>query len=200
MIKAPLPSPVVQAGHPVLRVAAVPVDPAHLGSKDLGALIQKMVAVMRAAPGVGLAAPQIGVGLQVIVLEDAEALMAKLTPPERAARGRVPYPLQVLINPKLALIGDDRATFFEGCLSVKGYMALVERALHVAVTGLDEKGNDVSFTVSGWPARILQHEVDHLQGTLYVDRMLTRTFCCNEEASRWIGLPASETKARLNAG
>ena len=200
MIKAPLASPMVQAGHPVLRAVAAPVDAAHLGSAELRALIQKMVAVMRAAPGVGLAAPQIGVGLQVIVLEDAEALMAKLTPPERAARARVPYPLQVLINPKLTLIGDDRATFFEGCLSVKGYMALVERALEVAVTGLDELGNAVSFTVSGWPARILQHEVDHLNGTLYVDRMLTRTFCCNEEASRWIGLPASETKTKLNAG
>ena len=184
----------------MLRAVAEPVDPAFLGSKELRALVQKMVTVMRAAPGVGLAAPQIGVGLQVIVLEDAEALMAKLTPPERAARGRVPYPLQVLINPKLTPIGLDRATFFEGCLSVKGYMALVERALSVEVSALDEHGKDISFTVSGWPARILQHEVDHLQGTLYVDRMLTRTFCCNEEASRWIGLPASETRTKLNAG
>jgi peptide deformylase len=200
VIKPPPPSPIVQAGHPVLRAAAALVDPAHVGSPELRALVQKMVAVMRAAPGVGLAAPQIGVGLQVIVLEDAEALMAKLTPPERAARGRVPYPLQVLFNPKLTPIGLDRATFFEGCLSVKGYMALVERALTVEVTGLDEHGHDVAFTVSGWPARILQHEIDHLQGTLYVDRMLTRSLCCNEEASRWIGLPASETKAKLDIG
>jgi peptide deformylase len=189
---------VVQAGHPVLRAVAAPVDAALLGSKELGALVQKMVAVMRAAPGVGLAAPQIGVGLQLIVLEDVEALMAKLTPPERALRGRVPYPLQVLINPKLRFVGDERATFFEGCLSVKGYMALVERALSVEVTGLDQQGNDVAFTVSGWPARILQHEIDHLNGTLYVDRMMTRTVCCNEEASRWIGLPASETKTKLD--
>ena len=201
MIKAAPPAfPVIQAGHPVLRAAAAPVDPSHVGTAELRALVQKMVAVMRAAPGVGLAAPQIGVGLQVIVLEDAEALMAKLTPEERALRGRVPYPLQILINPKLTPIGPERATFFEGCLSVKGYMALVERALTVAIAALDEHGNDVAFTVSGWPARILQHEVDHLQGTLYVDRMLTRTFCCNEEAMRWIGLPASETKAKLNAG
>ena len=189
--------PVVQAGHPVLRAAAQPVDPADLDSEELRALVQTMVAVMRAAPGVGLAAPQIGVGLQVIVLEDAEALMARLTPPERAARGRVPYPLQVLINPKLTLLGDERATFFEGCLSVKGYMALVERALTVEASGLDEHGKEVTFTVSGWPARILQHEVDHLRGTLYVDRMLTRTLCCNEEAPRWIGLSASETRAKL---
>lgn len=189
--------PVVQAGHPVLRAAAALVDPADLGSEALRALVQTMVEVMRAAPGVGLAAPQIGVGLQVIVLEDAEALMARLTPAERAARGRVPYPLQVLINPTLTLIGDERATFFEGCLSVKGYMALVERALTVEARGLDEHGKEVAFTVSGWPARILQHEVDHLRGTLYVDRMLTRTFCCNEEAPRWISLPASETRAKL---
>ena len=200
MIRAPSLPPVVQAGHPVLRAAAELVDPADLGSEELRALVQTMVEVMRAAPGVGLAAPQIGVGLQVIVLEDAEDLMARLTPPERAARGRVPYPLQVLINPKLTLIGDERATFFEGCLSVKGYMALVERALTVEVSGLDEHGNEVAFSVSGWPARILQHEVDRLRGTLYVDRMLTRTFCCNEEAPRWIGLSASETRSKLAVG
>jgi peptide deformylase len=200
VIKAPPLPPVVQAGHPVLRAVAEPINPASLGSGDLRALVQTMVAVMRAAPGVGLAAPQIGVGLQLIVLEDAEALMARLTPPERAARGRVPYPLQVLVNPRLTPIGAERATFFEGCLSVKGYMALVERALTVEIAGLDEHGKDVSFRVSGWPARILQHEIDHLQGTLYVDRMLTRTFCCNEEASRWIGLSASETRDKLNAG
>ena len=200
MIKAPSLPPVVQAGHPVLRAAAELVDPARVESRDFRALVQSMVAVMRAAPGVGLAAPQIGVGLQVIVLEDAEALMSKLTPPERAARGRVPYPLQVLVNPQLTPIGDARATFFEGCLSVKGYMALVERALEVEVAALDEHGQAITVRVSGWPARILQHEVDHLRGTLYVDRMLTRTFCCNEEASRWLTLPASETRAKLGAG
>ena len=197
MNRAPSLPPVVQAGHPVLRATAERVDPARLGSEELRALVRTMVEVMRAAPGVGLAAPQIGVPLQVIVLEDAEALMTRLTPAERAARGRVPYPLQVLVNPKLTPVGDERATFFEGCLSVKGYMALVERALEVEIEALNERGEEVSFRVSGWPARILQHEVDHLRGTLYVDRMLTRTLCCNEEAPRWIGLSASETRAKL---
>ena len=200
MIKAPSLPPVVQAGHPVLRAVAELGDPARLGSRDVQALVHTMVAVMRAAPGVGLAAPQIGVPLQVIVLEDAEALMSKLTPAERAARGRVPYPLQVLVKTKLRPIGAERATFFEGCLSVKGYMALVERALEVEVSGLDEHGKEVTVRVSGWPARILQHEIDHLRGTLYVDRMLTRTLCCNEEAPRWINLPASETREKLGAG
>ncbi|MFS8069302.1 MAG: peptide deformylase, partial [Byssovorax sp.] len=63
-----------------------------------------------------------------------------------------------------------------------------------------EHGQAITVRASGWPARILQHEVDHLRGTLYVDRMLTRTFCCNEEASRWLTLPASETRAKLGAG
>jgi peptide deformylase len=197
--KAQLPK-IVQAGHPVLRSAASPVDPAFLGTRECQTLVQTMTAVMRAAPGVGLAAPQIGVGLQLIVLEDAEALMAKLTPAERAARGRVPFPLKVIANPELTVHGAGRATFFEGCLSVSGYMALVERDAEVEVRGLDEHGAPFTWRASGWPARILQHEVDHLRGTLYVDRMLTRTFCANEEvAARWMSRPIDEVLATLAA-
>src|ERR1041384_7445588 len=99
-----------------------------------------MTAVMRAAPGVGLAAPQIGVPLRVIVLEDGAELMERLTPAQRAERGRVPFPLRVIVNPVLAVRGTEKATFFEGCLSVSGFMALVERHLSVVVTGLDERG------------------------------------------------------------
>jgi peptide deformylase len=191
---------IVQAGHPVLRAPAAEVAHDHVGSRAFRALIDSMVAAMRAAPGVGLAAPQIGVGLQVIVLEDGEALMAKLSPAERADRGRAPFPLKVIVNPKLTLHERGRATFFEGCLSVKGYMALVERALSVEVTGLDERGEPFTWQVSGWPARILQHEVDHLRGTLYVDRMQSRTFCCNEEVSeRWIKRSVDEVRAALDA-
>jgi peptide deformylase len=190
---------IVQAGHPVLRARAAEVPQDYLGTREFRALVDAMVAVMRAAPGVGLAAPQIGVGLSVIVLEDAEALMARLTPAERASRGRTPFPLKVIVNPVLTACGGDRATFFEGCLSVKGYMALVERDLEVAVTGLDERGEPFRWQVSGWPARILQHEVDHLRGTLYVDRMLSRTFSCNEEVTeRWIKQPVEEVLAALD--
>jgi len=188
---------IVAAGHPVLRAVAAPVPPAMLGSRKLRDLAATMTEVMRKAPGVGLAAPQIGVGLSLIVLEDAESLMARLEPEDRALRGRVAFPLKVIANPVLVTHGAGRATFFEGCLSVPGYMALVERDLEVEVRGVDEKGDTVRWRISGWPARILQHEVDHLQGRLYVDRMITRTFTANAEAGRWLTLPADEVKGTL---
>lgn len=190
--------PIVHAGHPVLRRPAAPVPPELLGTAKLRELVATMAEVMRKAPGVGLAAPQIGVGLSLIVLEDAEAVMARLSPAERAARGRVPFPLQAIANPRLTFHGVATAVFFEGCLSVPGYMALVERALEVEVTGVDPEGDPVSWRVSGWPARILQHEVDHCAGTLYVDRMISRTFGANPEIqARWLALPAAEILAEI---
>jgi peptide deformylase len=91
-------------------------------------------------------------------------------------RERVPFLTRVVFNPVLTRLGEERATFFEGCLSVDGFIALVERHLEVLVTGLDEHAQPLSLTVRGWPARIFQHEVDHLDGTLYIDRMLSRSF------------------------
>jgi peptide deformylase len=191
---------IVQAGSLVLRAQAAPVPPAEITGRDMKALVKKMIEVMREAPGVGLAAPQIGVGLQVIVLEDDEPRMARLTKEQRKERGRAPFPLKVVFNPVLRTLGTERATYFEGCLSVAGYMALVERDLAVEVTGLDEKGRPLRWEARGWPARILQHEVDHLRGTLYVDRMITRTFACTDEMSaRWLDMPVDEVKRALGA-
>lgn len=140
-----------------------------------------MIDTMRAAPGVGLAAPQIGVGLRVIVLEDPELLQSMLADQEKVERQRAAFDLKVFINPTLTLLGQETATFFEGCLSVRGYAALVERSLEVEVEGLDEYGAPQRWRVSGWPARILQHEVDHLNGMLYLDRMKTRSFSTMEQ-------------------
>jgi len=157
------------------------------------------VEAMRAAPGVGLAAPQLGVSKRVIVVEDTEARMSKLSSKDRSTRGRVTLPLLVVVNPDLTLIGDKTATFFEGCLSVPSYMALVERALEVRVRGTNEHGDPVDLTVSGWPARIFQHEVDHLDGMLYVDRMLTRSFGDDGEVvQRWMHLPTDEVRTLLD--
>jgi peptide deformylase len=142
----------------------------------LAALADVMADVMHAAPGVGLAAPQIALPLQLIVLEEAEANLELLSPEDREARGRIAFPLTTIVNPVLRPIGDRRVAFVEGCLSVPGYAAQVERFHEVEVTGLTLAGEPFRWQVSGWPARILQHEVDHVNGILYIDRMNSRTF------------------------
>jgi peptide deformylase len=181
---------VVQIGDPVLRSRAREVARERIATPEFQALVAKMIDTMRRAPGVGLAAPQIGVPLRVILLEDREELMSRSSADERRERERVAFGPRVLVNPVLRPIGaagEARATFFEGCLSVRGYVGLVERSLEVEVAGLDEHGVEQVWRVRGWPARILQHELDHLEGTLYVDRMLTRSFSNADEAKRRFG-------------
>ncbi|MBX3273005.1 MAG: peptide deformylase [Sandaracinaceae bacterium] len=198
--EAPAGVAIVRAGDPVLRARAEELDPARIGTPELQELFARMIETMRAAPGVGLAAPQIGVPWRVIVLEDGPARMAQLTAEEIAERERVTFGPRVIVNPVLTPIGEERARFFEGCLSVPGYVAVVERALEVEVEGLDEHGDPVSWRVRGWPARILQHEVDHLDGTLYVDRMSSRSLAASEEArARYAGRPMQEILQRIEA-
>jgi len=188
---------IVHAGHPVLRAKAAAVPARALGSPALHELVAEMIAAMRAAPGVGLAAPQIGVDAQVLVLEDTEEHQALLSPEERAERGRVPVPLTAIVNPVLQLLGEPGEIFYEGCLSVPGYAALVPRAREVQVDGLTPEGAPFSWRVSGWPARILQHEVDHLAGTLYVDRMLSRSLATGDLAQRFLARPQPEIAQAL---
>jgi peptide deformylase len=191
-------NPIVQTGAPVLRAVAQDVPPERINTPEFQKLISHMVETMRAAPGVGLAAPQIGVPWRVLVLEDREELMASLTAAERAERERVPVPVRVFINPTLTPIGEDKVTFFEGCLSVAGFAGLVERFHEVEVTGLDEHGQSQTWRVKGWPARILQHEVDHLGGTLYIDRMLTRSFgTLPQVKARFGGKPIAQVQQEL---
>jgi peptide deformylase len=169
--------PIVQAGAPVLRRVASPVPTEEIPTPETQALISTMVAVMRAAPGVGLAAPQIGVGLQVMVIEDREEYMAKAPPEVLAAQERFPVPLKVIINPRLKPVSEEPTVVFtESCLSVSGYMADVKRYREVVVEGFDADGKSLRWQAKGWPARILQHEMDHLQGKLYIDRMDPVTF------------------------
>ena len=183
----PLSSPIVQTGALVLRARAAEVDAAKVRAPEVRTLVSTMIEVMRAAPGVGLAAPQIGIGLRIIVLEDRDDFIQKISAEERRERDRTAFPTRVFVNPVLHPIGDAKATFFEGCLSVHGYVGLVERHLEVEVTGLDEEGAPTTWRVRGWPARILQHEVDHLDGTLYIDRMRTRSFSTQEHAKTLYG-------------
>jgi len=193
-----LENPIVQTGDPVLRARATDVPVEQIATPEFQQLITRMTDAMRKAPGVGLAAPQLGVSWRVLVLEDPPELQASLTQQERDERERRPVPLRVIVNPTLTPIGEERVTFFEGCLSVAGFAGLVERWREVEVSGLDEKGQPQTWRVKGWPARILQHEVDHLDGTLYVDRMHTRSFgTLAQVKARYGGKPIAEVKQAL---
>lgn len=190
---AAMDSPIVQSGDAVLRARAEEVPVEMIPTPEFQAFIGEMVEAMRKAPGVGLAAPQLGKSWRVFVVEDPAALQTTLTAQEVIERERVPVPLRVFINPTVTPIGEAQVTFFEGCLSVSGFSALVTRAREVEVVAFDEKGAPVKWRVSGWPARILQHEMDHLNGALYIDRMHSRSFGSVEKnKARFGGKPIVE--------
>ncbi|MFG3659040.1 peptide deformylase [Streptomyces sp. NPDC047706] len=191
LLAADGPLPIVAAGDPVLRQPAEPFD----GQLDAGLLarfVEALRVTMHAAPGVGLAAPQVGVGLRIAVIEDPAPVPQEV----RQARGRVPLPFRVLVNPSYEPVGAARAGFFEGCLSLPGWQAVVARPTRVRLTGSDEYGRAVDELFSGWPARIVQHETDHLDGVLYVDRAELRSLSANGAvAQRW-AQPTPEAAAR----
>jgi peptide deformylase len=171
------PYPIAQVGNSILRKRAKAVPLELITTKTVQKLIDTMIKAMREAPGVGLAAPQIGVSLRIIVLEDTEALISRrLSSRERRARARRPFKLQVFINPTIRILGKKKAKFPEGCLSIPGFAAITPRYLEVEIAGYDRTGKSRSWRVKGWPARILQHEMDHLNGKLYTDRMERLTF------------------------
>ncbi|HZI15930.1 MAG TPA: peptide deformylase [Myxococcus sp.] len=189
---------IVQAGEPVLRQRARDLTPEEIASPETRRLIELMRDTMRDAPGVGLAAPQVGVGLRLVVVEDRPEYLAGVPPAELALRERAPVAFHVLINPRLVVEDPTPAEFHEGCLSVNGFAALVPRARGVRVEALDEQGRPVTVSARGWYARILQHELDHLDGTLYVDRMETRSFSTAENHRRhWAGRATAEVRAAL---
>jgi peptide deformylase len=190
---------IVQVGDAVLRGQARPLSREEIVDEEIQRLIRDMQETMRDAPGVGLAAPQVGLPLQLAVIEDREEFLSSLALQELAEKERRPVPFHVIINPKISAIGDGRAEFYEGCLSVAGYSAVVPRLRRVHVDYLDEKGREQSLEASGWYARILQHEIDHLRGTLYIDRMHGRTFTSMENWGRfWKGKPLREILEELS--
>lgn len=180
------PLPLRTIGDPVLRAPVRALAPGDISGADIQELIEAMVATMRAAPGVGLAAPQVGHSLGVLVIEDPESLQERLAPEQRRERGRdIPFPLTVMINPEVRLLDEGRTVFAEGCLSIPGYVALVERAFAVEARWTGRDGTRRPWTrLSGWPARILQHEFDHLTGILYTDRMKPGSFVATEHVDR----------------
>jgi peptide deformylase len=184
---------IVQAGHPVLRQKARPLTPEELRGPELTRLIEDMRETMRDAPGVGLAAPQVGLPLQLVVVEDKPEYSERRDPDEMRARGRTPVPFQVLANPRLTIVDPTPVEFFEGCLSVTDMMMVVSRVRAVRVEALDHTGRPVTLTAEGWPARIFQHEIDHLRGVLCIDRMRSRTFTsARNYGLHWASLPIAQ--------
>ena len=187
---------IVQVGEPVLRQPARPLGVEEIRGRDIQDLIESMRQTMYDAPGVGLAAPQIGLSLQIAVIEDKREYMEKASKQVLKERERSPVPFHVIINPRIRLHEGDDVSFYEGCLSLTGFTAEVTRARRVTVDCLDHKGKPRTIQASGWYARILQHEIDHLQGTVYIDRMLTRTFSTLENYNAQQGPVSGKSEQR----
>lgn len=177
--------PIVQVGWPVLRQRARPLSVEEIRSATTQRLIEQMRETMRQAPGVGLAAPQIGQSLQLAVIEDREDYLRGIDPAVLRDRERTPVPFHVIVNPRLTMIQRGPAVYFEGCLSLDGFAALVPRAIAVRVDCLNEHGEPQTIEARGWYARILQHEIDHLNGVIYIDRMFSRSFMSIENLTKY---------------
>lgn len=165
--------PIVQAGEPVLREQTIPYS-GQLSRKTLDKLIDTMHTTMLEAPGVGLAATQIGLGLSLAVVED------HIRDDEDDPREIGEFPFHVIINPSYEPIGEETRSFYEGCLSFDGYQAVRKRWLDITARWQDEDGKQHEEHLHGWPARIFQHETDHLSGELYIDKAEIRSLATNE--------------------
>ena len=160
---------IVEIGNPALRQIAKSVPEDEIPSKRIQRLVEDLIETMRYANGAGLAATQITVPLRVCVVE------VKKNP-------RYPYkpdiPLTVLINPKVTFLTDKRMHVYEGCLSVPNLRGKVERCLEIKVEAFDRNGNNISFISKGISAGTFQHELDHLDGLIYTDKIKDPSTLC----------------------
>jgi len=194
LLESPEEAAIIQAGHPVLRQQAREFT-GQLGADELDAFLLLMRAVMHAAPGVGLAAPQLGVPLRLAVLEDQWPIPEEIA----AERAREPLPYFAVLNPVYRPLGEELAPFYEGCLSVHGLQGVVARHHRVRLDWTSPVGEARSEEFSGWQARIVQHETDHLDGTLYLDKAFTRSLTFSEEYVQHWAAPGVDT-ARKGLG
>ncbi len=166
---------VARMGHPVLRKVARKVEPAEIKTAEFQKLVDDMIETMREYDGIGLAAPQVheSVRLALIGIEEG-------TGEDRAVRV---FPV---INPEVTPTTKETGEDWEGCLSVPRLRGRVSRPNGVTVRALDRRGNTVEFDLKGYPARVVQHELDHLDGILFIDRMKSfETLCFIEEYSKY---------------
>ena len=167
---------VARIGHPVVRTPAKRIAAERIGNPEFQRLIDDMIETMHEYDGVGLAAPQVHVGLRLAVLHV----------PASDERAREAVPLTVLINPKLTPLGKQRAAGWEGCLSIPGLRGLVPRWKRLKLEALDRHGRPYVTEAANFHARVIQHECDHLDGGVYLDRMDgMKTLCFQEEFERY---------------
>lgn len=152
---------VSRMGHPVLRQPAKAIDPTQIGHPDLQRLVDDMIDTMIDYEGIGLAAPQVFQSLRLIVLGVPDT-----DPDDEHA-----MPLKVLFNPEFTSMSEEVASGWEGCLSIPDVRGVVPRSTSVEVRAYDREGQAISFAARDFFARVLQHEVDHLNGVLFPDRM-----------------------------
>jgi peptide deformylase len=171
---------VAQLGHPVLRQVAEPVPPEAIRTPGIQRLIDDMLETMDDQEGAGLAAPQVHVSRRLVVYG---------VPADPDHPGVESVPLTVLINPRLTPVGSAREEDWEGCLSVPDLRGMVPRWHSVRIQAWDRDGRQVAFTASGFHARVAQHECDHLDGVVYLDRMTSmETLTFMPEFRRyWLG-------------
>jgi peptide deformylase len=174
-----IPAEIVKVGHPALRNGTRSVPQELFGTAALHELIEVMRATL-AGKGVGLAAPQIAVPLRLFVIEDTRERMGHLTPEQQTARNRYPFPFEAVINPIWYATSPEMVIETEGCLSIPGLKADVCRYRAIEVEGFRPNGQRKTWSIKGWPARIFQHEIDHLDGRLLTDCMLPRTLTSTE--------------------
>jgi len=172
---------VARLGHPVLRQVAAPVDPRSIRSPQIQRLIDDMIETMREYDGAGLAATQVHTLQQIAVIE----VLGNPRYPDAP-----PVPLMVLINPVITPLTDEKEEGWEGCLSVPDMRGMVPRYTAVRLQCLDREGQVVDLVAKDFFARVTQHETDHLNGTVYLDRMrdLSTLTHIAEWNKHWLGI------------
>lgn len=183
-------APIVGAGDPILRTPVLPFS-GQVDDATLARLAEVMAATMREAPGVGLAGPQVGVGLSIFVAEDPAAVSSEVA----AVRERAPLPLRTVLNASYEPVTADRVAFYEGCLSIPGYQAVVARPRTIGLRGADLDGSPIDEEVTGWSARIVAHETDHLDGILFLDKAEMRSLSTNASVARLWNEPSTQRAA-----
>lgn len=164
---------VIRMGHPSLRIPAKPYPTGDIGSSGFLELIGDMRETLHAYGGIGLAAPQIDVGYRIAVIE------IENTATRYGELEKVPF--EVFVNPEITALQDETAGYWEGCLSVPGMMGYVVRPQHIRVDYLDRDGQAQSREAHGFLATVFQHEFDHLNGVLYVDRIEDKSLFAYED-------------------